>query len=69
MESSPMIMDDDDDSDDYDDNTNGNIYDDNDKCNYDNIVYDDGNTDHNADGTIAERTWEIDGIYLWLLIS
>lgn len=57
MESSPMIVDDDGDDD------NGNDDDDNDNnynCNYhnDNIDHD----DHIADGTIAERTWEIESI-------
>ena len=59
MESSPMIMDDDDDdSDDCDDITNGNIEDDNDNDNYkyNDMGHDNGNTDHYADGTIAERT-------------
>lgn len=70
MESSPLITEDDD-SDDSDDKTNGNIDDDNDNddnindnnnYNYDDIDQHDSKHGHNADGTIAERTWEMDGI-------
>ena len=82
MESSPIIIDDndnddDDDDDVYDEKINGTIDDNNDNHNNDNDNYDydyidhhSGYTEHNADGTIAERTWDIKSIiYLWLHVN
>ena len=72
MESSPMIIDNDDNDDDDDktngyldgddDNDNDNNNNGNDNNNCDDTDYHNINTDHNADGTIAERTWEIESI-------